>query len=68
MKNLTNENLIEQYCNVYKTYQQCGGHGKASANKIRANELSTEIQNRKLNLPPQEEISAKGIFNGAGAY
>ena len=68
MKELTNSQLVQNYCNAFKTAALCGGHTKTHYNNENAQEYKDKLIARGQTVPESSTAYAQGIFNGNGSF
>tara|TARA_R110000772_G_scaffold184681_1_gene295708 strand:+ start:624 stop:830 length:207 start_codon:yes stop_codon:yes gene_type:complete len=68
MKELTNSQLVQNYCNALKTAAFCAGRTKTHHNLEYAQEYRDKLIARGQTVPEDSTAYAQGIFNGNGSF
>jgi hypothetical protein len=59
--------LLQWLANAKKTAAQALGHNKTAMNDRLVRLYAEELTRRKMEIPPNDELYSKGVFNGAGS-
>tara|TARA_R100000951_G_C2575018_1_gene160062 strand:- start:271 stop:498 length:228 start_codon:yes stop_codon:yes gene_type:complete len=62
------EKLFQCYCNARRTYFGALGHNKAEMNDRISKDYAEELKRREFDVPTDDDVEKRGIFNGDGSW